>query len=697
MNIEPEEFRCPQCAGTLTAGTDSLHCVQCNATYRIENGILDLRCSRQQYYFNPLSKSEMEKLIGQLTPDHWPATIRAFIERAKNPKAILDNLVIDGRYAWKVFLNLTPKTVMLDFGCGLGNLTKNLAPHVAKVYAMDLTYTRLEFARKRFSIFNPNNKITLLAGGDSTFLPFPQNSIDCVIMSGVLEWVGEAEESFTKGTKLSRLWRMLYWHFGKHSPRAVQLGVLKELRRVLKDDGQLFIAIENRLNHEYFKGRPDHHSGLKYGSLMPRLLANLYSIARKRTPYRTYTYSFIGYKRLLRQAGFANVEVYGLSKGYSHLEEIIPLETMSSWHPQRPGSFKERLKRNRYLVPAYGLLASAAAKPWPRLQDRLFAQLSNQLEEKLGSASLKALEYLVSDKDKLHIKSTWGKQNIIIKIPLNHSAIFSEQQNANILECMQGSAKISSIRSPVPWARGETGGLHYFAEERLTGTPLRNVLLKRGRTALLPVISELLDELNPGPPVVHTLSGDLYDIQVTRRLENLFRVVEDASVRETLLAYFRERLYGIEVSVGLTHGDFSLSNILTNDSRVSGLIDWEAGSLEGLPIIDAISYLESVHYLFHPGDRIAQSTPLLASGMWNVAEEWLFLKERYAACRIDIANHDALVYLNWLHRVTFRLRFSLIYDPFAIDAYIIRVVNKLIQDRIQKSASVKLTYPQAHA
>ena len=67
---------------------------------------------------------------------------------------------------------------------------------------------------------------------------------------------------------------MLMSFFGETNPRRTQQRFLQELGRILKPDGQLFVAIENRWNYEYFGGRPDHHSGLKYGSLLPRFLAN---------------------------------------------------------------------------------------------------------------------------------------------------------------------------------------------------------------------------------------------------------------------------------------------------------------------------------------------------------------------------------------------------------------------------------------
>ena len=305
MTILSNDFRCPIDAGRLVEQGLSLHCQRCSRDFPVKNGIFDFRGGDRNYYFNPVSREQMAKLNQLTGMECWPEKIRQFVQSTTNIPGWLDNLVVDGRYAWKLFLDLKPDSLVLDLGCGLGNLTSNIAPHVARVFALDRTYERLEFARSRFSIFNPDDDIVVLAGGDTDLLPLPEDSMDCVILSGVLEWVGEGDlKPFIDGAKWKRVLNMLTYHFGGRGPRSLQLRFLKEIRRILKPSGQLFVAIENRFSYEYFGGRPDHHSGLMLGSLLPRLMANLYSIAKTRRPYRTYTHSIWGYERLLRQAGF---------------------------------------------------------------------------------------------------------------------------------------------------------------------------------------------------------------------------------------------------------------------------------------------------------------------------------------------------------------------------------------------------------
>jgi thiamine kinase-like enzyme len=173
------------------------------------------------------------------------------------------------------------------------------------------------------------------------------------------------------------------------------------------------------------------------------------------------------------------------------------------------------------------------------------------------------------------------------------------------------------------------------------------------------------------------LSGSLYDRHVTHRLEALSEVVKDASLYEDLRAVFRQQLDGIQVSLGILHGDFSLSNLLVKDGQLSAIIDWDASSAEDLPILDAIHYLRSAHQWFRSG-RMSETVALLAFGNWPVAEEWCFLLERYRKYQMDPAHHQGLVYLYWLRNINMLLPFWLKYDPVGIDSYICAVARMLV-------------------
>ena len=159
-------FTCPKCKNTLEKAKNIIQCPLCDFRGQKIDDIVDLRCRRLDYYFNPIPRPLMKDLVQPISRDAWPQVIRRFMAAVKDNPDWIDNLVVDGRYAWKLFLDLPEEAVLLDLGCGLGNLVHNLAPHVAKIYAMDLTWERLEFAQLRFSLFNQEDEISLIAGGD---------------------------------------------------------------------------------------------------------------------------------------------------------------------------------------------------------------------------------------------------------------------------------------------------------------------------------------------------------------------------------------------------------------------------------------------------------------------------------------------------------------------------------------------------
>ena len=96
---------------------------------------------------------------------------------------------------------------------------------------MDLTWERLKFAYKRFEKFNSEDEIILMAGGDSKYLPFCDGTLDCVILSGVLEWIPDGNGKWNQDiNKLYRFLLMLFSCFGLNSPYSIQLKFLKEVK-----------------------------------------------------------------------------------------------------------------------------------------------------------------------------------------------------------------------------------------------------------------------------------------------------------------------------------------------------------------------------------------------------------------------------------------------------------------------------------
>jgi len=182
------------------------------------------------------------------------------------------------------------------------------------------------------------------------------------MVNGVLEWVGCAAA-------------------GEGDPAAVQAAFLKELFRVLKPSGWLYMGIENRVSLYNISGGSDPHSGVRWTAVLPRRLASLWMRIKRGERYCNYLYSAWGYRRLLREAGFEKIRLLCALPGYNLQKMLIDIEggreIFRDIFPQMlvplgKGTMRNRLGRTvrralcrlglmQYLVYAYVVLCAKPA------------------------------------------------------------------------------------------------------------------------------------------------------------------------------------------------------------------------------------------------------------------------------------------------------------------------------------------------
>ena len=670
---EDLEFRCPRCRGALRTCDTASRCDSCNTEYPVRDGIHDFRCGRHDYYFNPVPRAAMAALIEDAKAAPWDDTVRKFMGHISNVPGWTDNVEVNARYAWKLFLDLPPRSRFLDLGCGLGNLTRNLAPHVGEVVALDLTWERLKFAQQRVAKFNASDRITLVAGGDGTHLPFPDAHFDCIALSGVLEWIADDSSLYAGRSRAGKMVSMALSYFGERNPRAVQLRFLKELRRVLKPEGQLFVAIENRWSHEYFVGRPDHHSGLRFGSLLPRFAANLYSIAVRRKPYRTYTHTVGGLRRIFREAGFPENQCYGLTPGYSKLAEIVPTTTSQPvWTAPRSSSFSERLRRSERFVPAFGMAGRRGAGRVDPLISRLLAEISKRVPE-LASPTIQTCTITRGERIVLRVRARDAA--LILKIPVAAFAIASEDRNAHTLAGFAANGMLDGL-VPRSLAYGVHQAVSYYVETALAGAPLASNPAGMSRGAAARLVSGLLVRMQGAQDEAFFESSG--DALCAAEIEAPLALLADAGASQNLCARLRDevvrRLGAHRWKVGLRHGRLEADNILIDEGSLSGVIGWGHATARGLPALDAIGYVASRGRLDEPAIDPLTVLERLARWDWPNAEEVELLRAAYTRLGIDAARHEELCLLAALHFVAHDSAGTARFDP----AYVGRVIEPLM-------------------
>jgi len=669
MNELTDVLACPRCGGDLARADSALSCRQCRFQGAERSGIIDLRARRYDYYFNPVERSVMRELTSTRTAADWPATIRRFLREVDFNPDWLDNLVVDGRYAWKLFLSPGPNATLLDLGCGLGSLIQNLAPLYARTFGLDLTWERLEFTKMRLSLLKPGDSTQLVAGGDGERLPFKDHSFDCITLSGVLEWIADTVDySESRRGRLAKALQMFVSIFGATNPRREQLAFLNEIRRILKPAGQVFIGIENRLNYEYFLGRRDHHSGLLFGSLLPRAIANLYSIARSHQPYRTYTYSKRAYRRLLNETGLSRVRFLGLAEGYSKLCGIYPDPAWTSrWYEPPPVSLKDRLKRSQTFVPAYGILA-AMEEPGPSIWDRILQQVPRDLE---SESSVSVTDLLVTGKDKAVALASCNGRRIVVKIPLNESSQTAEENNWRILRALASRTPLI----PHALAKGSLSHCSYFVEDAMPGRPLSDEIEDDAILAIGSIGSFVKAQSDvPGAFQRTVFSSELLDTFIDVPVRVLAPITNLTAQLDRLQQRLRASLASSPVVSGVMHGDLSLSNIHVQDGRITGIIDWEYGSLHGIPFLDVLGHLES-RLRWAKKLSTMEALRVLSQGRYGV-EIGSFLEEMLELHQVSSEELPLYLHLYWLHQTSIRVSERLQYQEDQIAIHVDRYLGE---------------------
>jgi hypothetical protein len=94
---------------------------------------------------------------------------------------------------------------------------------------------------------------------------------------------------------------------------------------VLLPGGCLYVGIENRFGGNYLLGAPDEHTGLRYVNVLPRGVANRYSRWMQKKEFTAFTHSYLGLRRMLRQAGFSSIEFWAPIPSYREIRMLEPL------------------------------------------------------------------------------------------------------------------------------------------------------------------------------------------------------------------------------------------------------------------------------------------------------------------------------------------------------------------------------------
>lgn len=198
---------------------------------------------------------------------------------------------------------------VLDAGCGWGTISFFLSKICKEVYCLDSNPDSINFIKTRAEQENVKNIYPVV--GNVINLPFKKEKFDLVVLNGVLEYLPFEDKNA--------------------DPLISQLRGLKKIREILKQNGEMYIGIENRFGFQYLLGRKDEHTGIRFITILPRKIANFYHNFLKKENYKPYTHSYLGMKNILHKAGFKVENIFFPIVNYRYPYRIFNLDDTYSY------------------------------------------------------------------------------------------------------------------------------------------------------------------------------------------------------------------------------------------------------------------------------------------------------------------------------------------------------------------------------
>ena len=568
---------CPSCLNRLKwSGLDAV-CSYCDVSYENVKGI-PVIAKNKTFYYGEIPKDILDSVLRDKSHKSIFDNLRSHLSDLPFSLAnlIFEYALAPMRYPWHFLLNLTKNDTVLDLGCGWGTSSIFLAKHVGCVVAADLTLPRLEFLAKRCVEEKIPNVIPLCTGDHQERLPFQSHSIDKVILNGLLEWIPE-----------SRL----------GDPRSLQLRFLQEIERILSVNGQLYIGIENRFGIGYLAGHAEDHTGLHFGSLLPRKVANIYSKLVRGKPYRTYTYSYRGYKRMLREAGMESTRVYGCVPNYRFPSRIADCE--GDWLSYVYGGRRslKPLQRTilnhlgasvlaKEIIPSFMIISSPKGSTSSLLEHFVLNHLGthSKISFITGSTTATILARATNQQGK----------SFVFRLGITNSGNERIEQNWQALTTLKKVLSDNFLGMlPSPMIRDMINGCNVTVETALGSGKVDSEFKcnKKGNQNALTWLSMFhratSKEVFIDSSTLHQLVGKYLDHLNIINISDRF----NSSISK-ITSFFEKLLLNKTLTLSCIHGDFWSSNILyQNPENLNiGVVDWDDWEEMNVPAIDLLHY-----------------------------------------------------------------------------------------------------------
>ena len=218
----------------------------------------------------------------------WRTAAEISASKSEDPSYKLEYITSEARADFQFLLPITKNAIVLDVCGGWGNMTTAFARTCKQVFTLDTSPDKLEFVKIRAAQEGLTN-ITIIQSRP-TEIPLPFDSCHIALLTNTLECDD---------------WCNISPHSQNHHSQ-----VLHAIWQRLVPGGCLYISVDNKYSYKYILGSRVPPSNLRFISLLPTSVANLYSRLVRGADYQDITYTLTGIKNTLRDVGFSKLDLF---------------------------------------------------------------------------------------------------------------------------------------------------------------------------------------------------------------------------------------------------------------------------------------------------------------------------------------------------------------------------------------------------
>jgi len=233
-------------------------------------------------------------------------------------------------------------------------------------------------------------------------------------------------------------------------------------------------------------------------------------------------------------------------------------------------------------------------------QDSFLESLLRRMQEQLGLRELpKILNNIISNQNTLvFFLELEADGKAVLKLPLCKTSLERVESDRKMIEkAHEISAPEVQLMLPRLLCYDILHGQPYFARTFVPGVSAR--LLVHSREEYSRVVADAAEILLQWHKTSHRVVEVTPEI-CERHFVSYFRQARPYlpahhGLLDEIQSFLQEASLGQPLALGLMHGDFHLNNLMIDPAtrRISGILDWDMGEIDGLPMLDLFHLLVS--------------------------------------------------------------------------------------------------------